>query len=113
MCTAHASISSQYLTVLLPFLQVYLVQGVYGYHHYMQDRTDDSGWGCAYRSLQTICSWFRHQGYTEKPVPTHREIQQVQGKPSHTALSCALHQPLIYRVVVNNYYCLVVQTYLF
>ncbi|XP_036911072.1 ufm1-specific protease 2 isoform X1 [Sturnira hondurensis] len=56
---------------------VCLVQGVYAYHHYMQDRTDDSGWGCAYRSLQTICSWFRHQGYTEKPVPTHREIQQA------------------------------------
>ncbi|KAM8785942.1 ufm1-specific protease 2 isoform 2-T2 [Rhynchonycteris naso] len=56
---------------------VSVVQGTYGYHHYMQDRTDDSGWGCAYRSLQTICSWFRHQGYTERPVPTHREIQQA------------------------------------
>ncbi|XP_054422132.1 ufm1-specific protease 2 [Pteronotus mesoamericanus] len=56
---------------------VYAVQGVYGYHHYMQDRVDDNGWGCAYRSLQTICSWFKHQGYTEKPIPTHREIQQA------------------------------------
>ena len=35
------------------------------------------GWGCAYRSLQTIASWFRHQGYTSKPVPSHREIQQA------------------------------------
>lgn len=34
-------------------------------------------WGCAYRSLQTICSWFRHQGYTNKPAPSHREIQQA------------------------------------
>ncbi|XP_065803579.1 ufm1-specific protease 2 isoform X1 [Muntiacus reevesi] len=56
---------------------VYVVQGTYGYHHYMQDRIDDSGWGCAYRSLQTICSWFRHQGYTERSIPTHREIQQA------------------------------------
>ncbi|XP_006834570.1 PREDICTED: ufm1-specific protease 2 [Chrysochloris asiatica] len=54
-----------------------VVQGVYGYHHYMQDRIDDNGWGCAYRSLQTICSWFRHQGYTERSIPTHREIQQA------------------------------------
>ncbi len=27
----------------------HLVQGSYDYHHYMQDRFDDSGWGCAYR----------------------------------------------------------------
>uniref|UniRef100_A0A2K5E243 Ufm1-specific protease 2 n=2 Tax=Aotus nancymaae TaxID=37293 RepID=A0A2K5E243_AOTNA len=56
---------------------VYVVQGIYGYHHYMQDRLDDNGWGCAYRSLQTICSWFKHQGYTERSIPTHREIQQA------------------------------------
>ncbi|XP_030305837.1 LOW QUALITY PROTEIN: ufm1-specific protease 2 [Calypte anna] len=56
---------------------VYLVQGVYSYHHYTQDRIDDSGWGCAYRSLQTICSWFKHQGYIDAPVPTHKEIQQA------------------------------------
>ncbi|XP_044794303.1 ufm1-specific protease 2 isoform X2 [Bubalus bubalis] len=56
---------------------VYVVQGTYGYHHYMQDRIDDNGWGCAYRSLQTICSWFKHQGYTERSIPTHREIQQA------------------------------------
>ncbi|XP_059541654.1 ufm1-specific protease 2 isoform X2 [Myotis daubentonii] len=56
---------------------VYVVQGLYGYHHYMQDRMDDNGWGCAYRSLQTICSWFKHQGYTERSIPTHREIQQA------------------------------------
>uniref|UniRef100_A0AAY4A110 Ufm1-specific protease 2 n=1 Tax=Denticeps clupeoides TaxID=299321 RepID=A0AAY4A110_9TELE len=55
----------------------YLVQGVYSYHHYMQDRMDDNGWGCAYRSLQTICSWFRQQGYMERTVPTHKEIQQA------------------------------------
>ncbi|MGH0146796.1 UNVERIFIED_CONTAM: hypothetical protein FKN15_058716 [Acipenser sinensis] len=59
--------------------KVYLVQGVYSYHHYMQDRMDDNGWGCAYRSLQTICSWFNQQGYTDKAVPTHKVIQQSQG----------------------------------
>lgn len=63
---------------LLLSVQVYLVHGVYSYHHYMQDRTDDSGWGCAYRSLQTICSWFKQQGYIDAPIPTHKEIQQVQ-----------------------------------
>lgn len=57
--------------------KVYLVQGIYSYHHYMQDHMDDNGWGCAYRSLQTICSWFEQQGYTERHVPTHKEIQQA------------------------------------
>ncbi|XP_067105885.1 ufm1-specific protease 2 [Osmerus mordax] len=57
--------------------KLYLVQGVYCYHHYMQDHMDDNGWGCAYRSLQTICSWFLYQGYVERAVPTHKEIQQA------------------------------------
>lgn len=36
-----------------------IVNGLYSYHHYMQDNFDDNGWGCAYRSLQTIVSWYR------------------------------------------------------
>ncbi|KAL0925402.1 hypothetical protein M5K25_003727 [Dendrobium thyrsiflorum] len=35
------------------------------------------GWGCAYRSLQTIISWFRLQHYASIEVPSHREIQQA------------------------------------
>lgn len=65
------------LLCVSPLSQPYLVQGVYSYHHYMQDRVDDNGWGCAYRSLQTICSWFQQQGYVERAVPSHKEIQQV------------------------------------
>ncbi|KAM5571827.1 putative Ufm1-specific protease [Rosa sericea] len=55
---------------------VSLVQGSYEYYHYLQDGFNDSGWGCAYRSLQTIISWFRLQHYTSIDVPLHREIQQ-------------------------------------
>ena len=51
---------------------VHLVYGKYAYHHYMQDKFDDNKWGCAYRSLQTLVSWFRLQGYSDVPVPTHR-----------------------------------------
>lgn len=53
-----------------------LVQGNYTYHHYMQDKFNDDGWGCAYRSLQTLCSWFRFQGYADHTVPSHEEIQK-------------------------------------
>lgn len=54
----------------------YIVKGDYLYYHYMQDNFDDNGWGCAYRSFQTLFSWFRLQGYTNKRVPTHGEIQK-------------------------------------
>ncbi|KAK6055886.1 TraB family protein [Cooperia oncophora] len=65
---------------------VSVVKGDYRYHHYMQDGMDDAGikdcceyaagWGCAYRSLQSIWSWFILNGFTDKPVPTHVEIQR-------------------------------------
>jgi hypothetical protein len=51
-----------------------VVQGNYSYHHYMQDNFDDDGWGCAYRSLQTIISWFRQQAYTATEMPTHSQV---------------------------------------
>ena len=54
-----------------------LCRGPYAYFHYMQDGVDDKGWGCAYRSLQTIVSWFRLNHYTDRPVPSHAEIQQT------------------------------------
>jgi len=30
---------------------IHLIQGSYDYHHYMQDKFDDNGWGCAYRYI--------------------------------------------------------------
>lgn len=57
--------------------RVALVQGNYDYHHYMQDSFNDDGWGCAYRSLQTLVSWLKKQGFTESEVPGHKEIQKI------------------------------------
>ncbi|KAL5205601.1 hypothetical protein ABZP36_033810 [Zizania latifolia] len=54
-----------------------LIDGSYQYYHYLHDGIDDNGWGCAYRSLQTIVSWYRLQQYSSINVPSHREIQQV------------------------------------
>ncbi len=53
------------------------MQGSYEYYHYMQDKLDDNGWGCAYRSLQTIWSWLRLQHYTNDPVPSHRCVHTL------------------------------------
>ncbi|KAK4350612.1 hypothetical protein RND71_029925 [Anisodus tanguticus] len=54
-----------------------LVQGSYEYYHYLHEGLDDSGWGCAYRSLQTIISWFKLQNYTSIDVPSHRAIKDM------------------------------------
>lgn len=51
---------------------------------------DDKGWGCAYRSLQTLCSWFRRQHYTAAEPPSHRAIQTALvklGAPLRTRAS--------------------------
>jgi hypothetical protein len=65
---------------------VALVKGNYLYYHYCQNKMDDNGWGCAYRSLQTLASWFKCQGYTDKEVPTFKDIQKclvdIGDKPS-------------------------------
>eukprot|EP00124_Ichthyophonus_hoferi_P004746 Ihof_evm2s565 gene=Ihof_evmTU2s565 len=53
-----------------------LVEGSYEYYHYNQD-IKDAGWGCAYRSLQTLCSHLLQQHYVTKAVPTHRQIQDI------------------------------------
>lgn len=47
------------------------------YFHYLQDNEKDEGWGCAYRSLQTLFSWFLLQGLTSKAVPSILEIQKI------------------------------------
>lgn len=54
------------------------VRGHYRYYHYMQDHFNDKGWGCAYRSMQTICSWFVMQKYAKTPlIPMHYDIQKM------------------------------------
>jgi hypothetical protein len=67
--------------------RMYLVQGSYLYYHYGQKDVDDRGWGCAYRSLQTLCSWMLLQGYTNSPVPSLTDVQkilvQLKDKPAN------------------------------
>ncbi|XP_075534078.1 UFM1 specific peptidase 1 isoform X4 [Dermacentor variabilis] len=55
------------------------VKGKYAYYHYGCDGVDDRGWGCGYRTLQTICSWVvyhKHKtGERARAVPSITEIQ--------------------------------------
>lgn len=48
-------------------------------------RTHLQGWGCAYRSLQTMVSWLKEQGFIQGSIPTHQDIKrwlvQLGSKP--------------------------------
>ena len=58
-------------------LKKYLVDPNYIYFHYSQDNAKDDGWGCAYRSLQTIVSWFVLNGQVNIEIPSIEQIQQT------------------------------------
>ncbi|CAF4809613.1 unnamed protein product [Pieris macdunnoughi] len=55
----------------------YLINGDYEYYHYLCDGFDDRGWGCGYRTLQTICSWMNHNIEKKCAVPSVPEIQTI------------------------------------
>ena len=56
---------------------VHLINGECEYYHYGCNDVNDAGWGCGYRSLQTIMSWYRRAGHPQSPAtdPTILEIQ--------------------------------------
>ncbi|KAK2860328.1 hypothetical protein Q7C36_004494 [Tachysurus vachellii] len=49
------------------------------YYHYCCDGQDDRGWGCGYRTVQTMCSWINNVSHCGKsrPPPSLHEIQQA------------------------------------
>lgn len=57
------------------------VKGLYEYYHYLQDKWEDVGWGCAYRSLQCLYSWYLHNGIFNtkkyKDTPSILDIQKA------------------------------------
>ncbi|KYQ51702.1 Ufm1-specific protease 1 [Trachymyrmex zeteki] len=57
--------------------ETFLVQGDYDYWHYGCDGFNDRGWGCGYRTLQTICSWIINNENLEKIVPSINKIQET------------------------------------
>lgn len=58
-----------------------LVTGDYSYYHYGCDGQDDRGWGCGYRTTQTMASWLCQNWLPLKdnckPPPSLPEIQQA------------------------------------
>ena len=52
------------------------VEGRYDYYHYACDGVDDRGWGCGYRTLQTLSSWIINQKCLVAKVPSIAEFQR-------------------------------------
>ena len=79
----HYSIhlKSPHLTLTTPISSSHIIRacikGDYLYYHYNQDNINDAGWGCAYRSLQTLFSWFilNTSIGKGKKVPSINDIQ--------------------------------------
>eukprot|EP01097_Dermamoeba_algensis_P008125 TRINITY_DN5277_c0_g1_i1.p1 TRINITY_DN5277_c0_g1~~TRINITY_DN5277_c0_g1_i1.p1 ORF type:complete len:150 (-),score=18.39 TRINITY_DN5277_c0_g1_i1:330-779(-) len=58
------------------------VKNTFTFFHFLSQGFDDSGWGCAYRSCQTICSWLINKeiGKEHRKIslpPSHLEIQKL------------------------------------
>uniref|UniRef100_H3CEY8 UFM1-specific peptidase 1 n=2 Tax=Tetraodon nigroviridis TaxID=99883 RepID=H3CEY8_TETNG len=58
-------------------LKCSLVKGDYQYFHYGCDGQDDRGWGCGYRTVQTMASWLCQNWDPNKRIPSLPEIQQA------------------------------------
>lgn len=67
------------LAVPLDSVEVEVVKGTYEFYHYLCDGIDDRGWGCGYRTLQTIASWIRYTAGGKAPSqePSLHQIQQT------------------------------------
>ncbi|KAL5111912.1 Phosphatidylinositol 4-kinase alpha [Taenia crassiceps] len=50
-------------------------KGVVEYWHYGGQKIDDRGWGCGYRTLQTIISWFKLNLSLQSTFPDIADIQ--------------------------------------
>ncbi|CAD98638.1 SPAC25H1.04/CG16979-cterm -like; cysteine protease [Cryptosporidium parvum Iowa II] len=67
---------------------IYQCYGDFYYYHYNHDNFKDIGWGCTYRSLQMVFSWYLINNYTNKHILTIPEIQDFLRKndPTHSNL---------------------------
>lgn len=61
----------------IPNASTHIISTPLVYYHYRLDGFNDEGWGCAYRSLQLVLSWFQQNGIMKKPMPSVLEIQKL------------------------------------
>ncbi|CAF0957870.1 unnamed protein product [Adineta ricciae] len=52
------------------------VRGSLTFYHYKCDGHDDRGWGCGYRTLQTLCSWKINQNHSLNQINGLAHVKQ-------------------------------------
>lgn len=55
-------------------------KGACMYYHYGAQRNNDRGWGCGYRTLQTILSWYQNERLCDFEMPSLVQIQEILNK---------------------------------
>ncbi|XP_052871990.1 probable Ufm1-specific protease 1 [Anopheles cruzii] len=55
----------------------YLMRGNYHYYHYGCDGFQDMGWGCGYRTLQSICSWIIQSGGSARTATSGCDVPNI------------------------------------
>lgn len=55
------------------------VRGSFLFYHYKCDGQNDCGWGCGYRTLQSLCSWIinRKKISSTSNIPSLTNIQEI------------------------------------
>ncbi|XP_061566038.1 inactive Ufm1-specific protease 1 [Cololabis saira] len=53
------------------------IKGDYQYFHYGCDGQDDRGWGCGYRTIQTMASWLHYNLSPAAEAPSLPDIQRA------------------------------------
>ena len=61
-----------------------IAQDGYQFCHYNMDGYNDSGWGCAYRSIQTMLSWFISNFNVSDSIPLIEELQSILKKSDYS-----------------------------
>ncbi|XP_037540154.1 inactive Ufm1-specific protease 1 [Nematolebias whitei] len=56
-----------------------LIKGDYLYFHYGCDGLDDRGWGCGYRTIQTMASWIHYNSSSLQNHELAPSLPEIQG----------------------------------
>ena len=57
----------------------HVVRGSLIFYHYNCDEKDNCGWGCGYRTVQSLCSWIikTKENCSSKIIPSIDQIQEI------------------------------------
>lgn len=78
MCTPKYSLLKNVHASLSPLNKgsTFLSKETYNYYHYCCDESKDSGYGCGYRTIQSICSMLKNR-LGKGEVPSIKNIQEI------------------------------------